>query len=106
MTAFGPNHHAAIVWHSYVGTGTVSTNDSFNVSALADLGTGHYRTSFSNSTSNTGYSVTTSANFNDSQCDIAGVVSRATTSCNTDCMHDDGGARDMADVYLTLHGDI
>jgi hypothetical protein len=106
MSNFGPNHHAAILWHSYFGEGTVSTHDSFNVSALADLGTGHYRSSFSTSASNAQYAPISSCDYNGVQGDIAAVISRASSSCNTKCIHDSGGARDMDVVYLAIFGDI
>ena len=45
----------AKVWHNIKGTGTVATNDSFNVSSVNDMATGGYKSNFTNSMSNTDY---------------------------------------------------
>ena len=43
-------------WHSFNGTSTVATSDSFNVSSLTDSDTGQYATVFTNNMSNGNYS--------------------------------------------------
>ena len=48
----GVSEFTTRAWCSFDGTGTVSINDSHNVSSLTDLGTGSYRVSFSSALSN------------------------------------------------------
>ena len=43
------------VWHNYNGTGTVATNDSFNVGSITDNASGDYSTTFSNNMGNANY---------------------------------------------------
>mgnify|MGYP003119512544 CR=1 FL=1 len=47
---------AAKGWIKFDGTGTVSINDSFNVSSLTDNSAGNYSATVSNSLSNSDYS--------------------------------------------------
>jgi hypothetical protein len=55
---------SAKAWASFVGTGTASVEDSFNVSSLTDQGTGDYTLNFTNSMSNANFSVSTGYNSN------------------------------------------
>ena len=43
------------VWHNFNGTGTVATNDSFNVASLTDNKEGDYTTAFTNNMGNANY---------------------------------------------------
>jgi hypothetical protein len=45
----------AKAWHNFDGTGTVATRDSFNISSLADNGTGVYTSTYTNAFNNTTY---------------------------------------------------
>ena len=45
----------AKAWHNFDGTGTVAARDSFNISSLADNGTGVYTSTYTNSFNNTTY---------------------------------------------------
>ncbi len=45
----------AKVWHNFNGTGTVATNDSFNVASLTDNKEGDYTTAFTNNMGNANY---------------------------------------------------
>ena len=54
----------AKVWIKFIGTGTISISDSFNVSSIADNGTGNYTVNFTNAMSNTNYSAVFGANSN------------------------------------------
>jgi len=45
-------------WVNFDGTGTVSIDDSFNVSSITDNSTGNYTINFTNSMSDTEYAVT------------------------------------------------
>ena len=42
-------------WCRFNGTGTVTVNDSFNVSSVTDNGTGNYTVNFTNSFANSNY---------------------------------------------------
>ena len=44
-------------WIHLVGTGTISTLDSFNSSSATDIATGRYQTNFSNNMNNVNYAV-------------------------------------------------
>ena len=45
-------------WVNFTGTGTVTINDDFNISSLADNGVGHYTLNFSVAFTNTNYCYT------------------------------------------------
>ena len=42
-------------WLNFNGTGTIAIRDSFNISSLTDLGTGHYRSNFNITFANNDY---------------------------------------------------
>ena len=48
---------AAKAWVNFDGTGTVSIDDSFNVSSITDNSTGNYTINFTNAMSNAEYAV-------------------------------------------------
>ena len=48
----------AKAWVNFDGTGTVSIDDSFNVSSITDNSTGNYTINFTNAMSDTEYAVT------------------------------------------------
>ena len=47
----------AKAWVNFNGTGTVAIRQSFNVSSITDIGTGHYRVNFTNAMLDADYSV-------------------------------------------------
>ena len=49
------NQYAIKIWINFNGSGTIATRDSFNVSGIADEGTGDYTTTFTNSMSSGDY---------------------------------------------------
>ena len=53
-------------WVNFVGTGTVSINDSFNVSSITDSGTGKYIVNMSTAMANINYAVVCDGRFNTS----------------------------------------
>ena len=68
-----PGVGAIRAWINFNGTGTIAIRDDGNFSSISDLGTGYYRTTFSNSMSSANYSVGQSAGYgtsslNDSGC--------------------------------------
>ena len=56
--------HLVRVWCNFNGSGTAAIRDSYNVSSLTDNGTGDYTISFTDSFSNTNYSLSGSAGYN------------------------------------------
>jgi len=52
---------AAKAWINFNGVGTVATRGSFNVSSLADEGTGAYQTNLTSATADANYAVAGSA---------------------------------------------
>ena len=52
----------ARTWCRFNGTGTVSIEDSFNVSSITDNGTGNYTVNFSNNFANSNYSFAMTSN--------------------------------------------
>lgn len=56
-------HHpsAAKAWVNFVGTGTVSINDSYNVTSITDNGTGDYSVNFTTNFSSANYTMSGSA---------------------------------------------
>ena len=63
-------------WVSFVGTGTVSINDSFNVSSITDSGTGKYIVNMSTAMANINYAVVCDGRYNTS--DAAGSTKAST----------------------------
>ena len=49
---------SAKAWVNFTGTGSVTINDSLNISSLSDIGTGNYRVYYTTSMSNVNYSIT------------------------------------------------
>ena len=87
-------------WVQLIGTGTVSTLDSFNSSSISDLSLGRYQTNFSNSMNNDDYAVTASDTFQ-----TAGYYGSTTSSHNIFC---NGAVSTPVDstVSAIVHGDI
>lgn len=100
----------AKVWLNFNGTGVIAIRDSFNVSSIADGGTGLYGVTYSAARSNNQYTVS-------GQCRTPGVVNGMFQSPNV--TSDQGvsasnilslnsnpiAAQDTELVYLLLHGD-
>ena len=51
------NQGRAKAWVSFNGTGTLSINDSFNVSSVTDTAVGQYTVNYTNAFANTSYAV-------------------------------------------------
>ena len=90
----------AKAWVQLIGTGTVSTLDSFNNSSISDLSQGRYQTNFSNSMNNDDYAVTASDTFQTS-----GYYSSTTSSHNIFC-NSAGPAPVDTVVSTMLQGDL
>ena len=62
-------------WINFNGTGTIAIRNDGNFSSISDLGTGYYRTTFSNNMSSANYSIGQSANWGSTNFNDSGHVS-------------------------------
>ena len=88
------------------GSGT-TTRDSFNLSSLADNGTGDYQYNFTSSMSNNDFTTTTSA-FRDNDA-YTGIYFDDQTTSRTKTRHYNRGTTTRGDVdsiYIVVHGDL
>jgi len=98
--------HAAKVWMSLNGTGTIALRDSFNISGVVDNGTGSYTPSFSNSFDSANYSASGAGGSSNSNANVrlntpaAGSQDLETRASN------DGSQYDEAYTRFTAHGDL
>jgi hypothetical protein len=97
--------YSARVWVNFNGTGTVAIRNSGNVSSITDNGTGNYTVNFTTAMPDTNYSVSHSANFNQTTTKIntSAINAPATSSYSVAC-HSDSGATlyDCQIVYLQV----
>jgi len=98
-TSFVANGSAK-AWVQLIGTGTISTLDSFNSSSISDLSTGRYQTNFSNNMNNDDYAVTAS-----DQYQASGYYGSTTSSHKIFC---NGAVSTPVDstVSAAVHGDL
>ena len=92
----------AKMWHNIKGTGTVATNDSFNVSSVSDMATGGYKSNLTNSMSNTDYAA---SGMGPNQTDI-GHTSIATSHFQTAQRNTSDSDFDADDCMQIVHGDL
>lgn len=103
------------VWVNYNGTGTIATRDSFNVSGIADEGTGACQTNFTTSMNNVNYAISGSAGstggasgcwhttgFNVDSYN----TSNQTGSFHTQIYYTTSNATDTEFVYSAIDGDL
>ena len=88
-------------WIHLVGTGTITTLDSFNSSSISDLGTGRYQTNFSNNMNNVNYAVAAA-----DQYQTSGFYSSTTSSHNIFINTSDPRGAVDAIVATMLQGDL
>ena len=101
---------AAKAWVNFTGQGTVSINNSFNVSSVTDNGTGDYTVNFTNNMPNANYSFTYgivfSSTVRESVCQIReSFVLVGSIRMLTGFSFSPPAAEDMPIVSLTIHGD-
>ena len=70
----------ARAWVNFVGTGTVTIKDSFNVSSITDNGNGDYFVTFTNAMSDNNYAVALSHNHQSSNTRQVGTTGSLTDS--------------------------
>lgn len=104
---------AAKAWVNFNGTGTIAARDSFNLSSLADNGTGDYTVNWSSALGNTNYSATTGVGMLNSTTEIASQLCvngpYTTTSLRMAggyVVSSSEGASDRSVVQIHIHGDL
>ena len=89
----------AKAWVKFNGSGTVSINDSFNISSITDNGTGSYTLAFITNMANTNYAaITNTARFSSSG-------SFATSTFSVVLANINGVAEDRAAIHAIIFGD-
>ena len=109
-TSFVANGSAK-AWMNLNGTGTIATRDTFNVSSVADQGTGKYLMSFSSSMGNDDYSVSGGAR---TPGVLSGIINSpsdaasdmATGSISLYSLNVSGNPSDLSYVLTNVHGDL
>lgn len=85
--------YSARAWVNFNGTGTVAIRASGNVSSITDNGTGNYTVNFTTAMPDENYSVTGSANFNDTASSISDFAFYLTGTTGVRVLtHDSAGA--------------
>ena len=93
------------VWINFNGTGTVSIVGSFNVSSLADRGTGQYTINFSNAMSNGNYCAPTMPRGNSRTGGVGSQSDLSTTNIKYQARDGAGGLTDRDVLGLAIFGD-
>jgi len=88
-------------WTQFNGTGTISTQDTFNRSGLTDNGTGNYILAFANNMANDDYAG--GAIGNAAQMTFETV---STSQVNLLTSNSSGSLGDVSIVTFTIHGDL
>ena len=98
-------------WVNFNGAGTVSINDSFNVSSITDITTGAYRVTYTNAMSNTDYSVVANNIGSTSSWSVRTVVTNyenhalTTTTCAVNSIRfDTSNTIDMDAISVQIFG--
>lgn len=99
----------AKAWIDLNGTGTIATRNSFSVSSISDIGTGHYTSNFSNGFANVnftseGSASTSSSNSNGIWTSASGTAT--TTSRNILTMNTTGTVIDCQFAQGSFNGDL
>jgi len=108
MAYHGEN--ACKAWVNFKGNGTVSINQSFNVSSITDSGTGRWYVNFSTNMANDSYSVSYGGYYNTG--DSAGStrphprrMGLSTSQCGVIGASNGDSWGDLGQVWVTVHGD-
>ena len=101
---------SAKCWIQFNGSGTIATNDSFNVSGITDRGTGIYTVTIANDMANDDYSVSGSGEVNFGTyrtylCVDIDEGGQETAEVNINCGNTDSQI-DAVTQFMTLHGDL
>ena len=101
----------AKAWMSFNGSSTVSTNDSFNTSALTDNGTGAYTVSIANDMANDDYVATFNASPTNERprCNCCSDFATGSVAVTTGYPSDTSGGitnNDEENCQFSAHGDL
>jgi len=89
-------------WYQLDGTGTFGMNDSFNMTATTDHGTGEYTTTFANAMSNDDYAFL----FGSASQANVGANGVTTTTLRLRCRDGDNSALDLDPITCGVDGDL
>ena len=97
-------------WVNFNGTGTIAARDSFNLSSLADRGTGQYTVTISNAMSDANYAAfyTGQKSSTDDGYVMGGIGTGGYTSTTVQvtCQAGSGGPDDLPTVNVANQGDL
>ncbi len=99
----------AKAWVAFTGTGTISTNDSFNTSGVTDNGTGDYTPAWTNAFNGANDYAFGGFAQGDSGGGLRGVCGKGTSATGNrqvDVSNSGGSAIDVAQVQVIAQGDL
>ena len=88
-------------WIQFNGTGTISTQDSFNRGGLTDNGTGDYTLTFTNNMNNDDYHVGLGTNSAENE-----ISALATSTVRVLANNSSGSSNDKSIITIGVHGDL
>ena len=89
------------VWIQLNGTGTIATQDSLNIGSITDVGSGNYRTTFTNNMNNDDYSAWASGSAGQNSTEAL-----TTSTLNTLTANSSGTLGDVSLVHQGVAGDL
>ena len=92
-------------WINFNGTGSVSIVGSFNISSLADNGTGQYTFNFTNAMVNDNYCAATMPRANSNTCGVGQQSDLSTGSMNYSSRNGSGNLVDREILGAAIFGD-
>jgi len=94
-------------WINFDGTGTIASRDTFNVSGIADNGTGLYTVTFASNMSNANYASGVGSGENSSGGNrMCGLRERSTSTRELRSFSVNSSATDNAEVTYIISGDL
>ena len=96
------------MWVNFDGTGTIASRDSFNLSSLADNGTGDYTATFTNAMGNANHAPQ-GVGQNSASTGLGlmyNPFSVTTTNTQMKYVNNDAAARDSAHNHVLTNGDL
>ena len=94
-------------WINFDGTGTIASRDTFNVSGIADNGTGLYTVTFASNMSNADYASGVGSGENSSGGNrMCGLRERSTSTRELRAFSVNSAATDNAEVTCIIAGDL
>ena len=100
---------ASKMWSAIDGKGTIATKDSYNLSSIADLGTGRYRSVINNDMNNANYAVTMGVardnNYNEAHFNFRDDLS-GTGDVEYFMVNRSASAVDGENIGCNVHGDL